>query len=73
MIFAFATLAFAVTAWLAIVVHAATLEDYGPKIRAALSGKPSAPIAAVTIRVRPRYQPTAAVRVRARPALRAAA
>jgi hypothetical protein len=73
MIFAFATLAFAVTAWLAIVVLAATFEDYGPKMRAALSGKPPASLPPVTIRLRPRYQLAPAVKVRARPALRAAA
>jgi hypothetical protein len=73
MIFAFATLAFAVTTWLAIVALATTCEDYGPSILAALSGRPPSTVPAMTIRMRPRYPFSGAVRTRVRPALRAAA
>jgi hypothetical protein len=55
MIFALATLAFLFAAWLATVVLAGTIEDCGPKIRAALSEKAPAHVAAVSIRLRPRY------------------
>ena len=47
MTFAFATLAFLAAAWLAIVVLAGTLEEYGTKARAALSGAPPVPVAVV--------------------------
>jgi hypothetical protein len=73
MIFAFATLAFAVTTWLAIVALATTCEDYGPRILAALSGNPPSTLPAMTVRMRPRYPSAAAVRLPARPRLRAAA
>ena len=73
MTFAFATLAFLTAAWLAIVVLAATLEEYGRKVRAALAGETPAPVAVLSVNVRARYPSRRAVRLQARPALRAAA
>ena len=73
MTFAFATLAFLVTAWLSLVVLAVTLEEYGAKVRAALAGTTPAPVAAISIHMRQRYPTRRAIRLRARPALRAAA
>ena len=75
MTFAFATLAFLVAAWLAVVVLAATLEDYGRRVLAALSGRPPATIqvASISGRVRPRYPTARPVRLRAQPQWRAAA
>ena len=75
MIFAFATLAFLVAAWLAIVTLAATLEDYGPRVLAALTGKAptAAKVASVSGRLRPRYPTARPVRLRAQPQWRAAA
>lgn len=73
MTFAFATLAFLAAAWLAIVVLAGTLEEYGTKVRAALSGATPAQVAVMSLKVRPRYPSRRAVRLQARPELRAAA
>lgn len=73
MTFAFATLAFLLAAWLAIVVIAGTLEDYGAKVRAALTGKAPVPVAVMSIQLRQRYPARRPVRLRARPELRAAA
>jgi hypothetical protein len=73
MTFALATLAFLFAAWLAIVVLAGTIEDYGAKVRAALSGRAPSPVAAVGIRLRPRYDARRPLTPRARPRLRAAA
>jgi hypothetical protein len=73
MTFAFATIAFLAAAWLAIVVLAGTLEDYGAKIRAALTGATPAPIAVMSHSVRPRYPTRRPLRLQARPELRAAA
>jgi hypothetical protein len=73
MIFALATLAFLAAAWLAVVVLAATLEDYGPKVLAALSGRQPARLPSMTIRMRPRYAVARPVRMQPRPVLRAAA
>ena len=73
MTFAFATLAFLAADWLAIIVLAGTLEDYGAKVRAALVGVTPAPVAAISIQMRHRYPTRRAIRTRARPGLRAAA
>jgi hypothetical protein len=73
MTFAFATLAFLAAAWLAIVVLAGTLEEYGTKVRAALAGVTPVPVAAMSLKVRPRYPSRRPVRLQARPELRAAA
>ena len=75
MTFVFATLAFLAAAWLAVVVLAGTLEEYGGKAWAALSGRQPIvlPAPAVSIRLRPRYPAASPVRLRARPVLRAAA
>ena len=76
MTFALATLAFLAAAWAALVVLGMTLEDYGAKVRAALAGKayqPAPAIAALSVRMSPRYPSRRVVRSRARPALRAAA
>ena len=73
MTFAFATLAFLIAAWLAIVVIAGTLEEYGVRVRAALSGTTPAPVAVMNIQMRQRYPARRPVRLRARPELRAAA
>ena len=76
MAFAFATLAFLAAAWLAIVVLAAMLEDYGPKVRAALAGRPHAELQAMPAlsgRISPRYPTRRPIRLQPRPALRAAA
>ena len=73
MTFAFATLAFLTAAWLAIVVLAGTLEEYGTKVRAALAGVTPAPVAVMSVNVRARYPSRRAVRLQARPVLRAAA
>ena len=73
MTFAFATLAFLAAAWLALVVLAGTLEEYGTKVRAALAGATPAPIAVMSIQTRQRYPARRAIRLRARPELRAAA
>ena len=73
MTFAFATLAFLVAAWLAIVVIAGTLEDYRTKVQAALAGTAPVPIAVMSIHMRQRMPARRSVRLRARPGLRAAA
>jgi hypothetical protein len=73
MTFAFATLAFLAAAWLALVVLAGTLEEYGTKVRAALAGATPAPVAIMSIQVRQRYPARRAVRLDAQPKLRAAA
>jgi|GEM_PF-4210973 len=76
MAFAFATLAFLAAAWLAVVILAATLEDYGARVRTALAGRPyAAPMAisAVSGRISPRYPTRRSVRLQPRPGLRAAA
>ncbi len=73
MTFAFATLAFLAAAWLALVVLAGTLEDYGAKVRAALAGAMPAPAAAISFQMRPRYPARRALRLQPRPVLRAAA
>ena len=73
MTFAFATLAFLTAAWLAIVVLAGTLEEYATKVRAALAGVTPAPVAVMSLKVRPRYPTRRPVRLQARPELRAAA
>jgi hypothetical protein len=73
MTFAFVTLAFVVAAWLATVVLAVTFEDYGDKVRAALTGTAPSAAAAISTRLRPRYEARQPLRPRQRPALRAAA
>ena len=73
MIFALATVAFVVTAWLSVIVLAATLDDYRPKVMAALSGRHPASVQSVSIRLRPRYSTTRPLRMQPRPSLRAAA
>ena len=73
MTFAFATLAFLITAWLAVVVLAGTLEEYGTKARAALAGAAPKPLPAMAVRLTARYPNRRPVRLRSRPALRAAA
>jgi len=73
MTFAFATVAFLIAAWLAIVVLAETLEEYGAKVRAALAGATPAPVAVMSLKVRPRYPSRRPFRLRARPELLAAA
>lgn len=73
MTFAFATLAFLTAAWLAIVVLAATLEEYSAKVRAALAGSIPEPVAVMSVQVRHRYPARRTIRPQARPALRAAA
>lgn len=76
MTFAFATLTFLVAAWLAIVVIAGTLEEYGAKVRAALAGRPYATpmlVQTVSSRVSPRHPTRRAIRMQPRPSLRAAA
>ena len=73
MTFAFATLAFLMTVWLAVVVLAGTFEDYGAKVRAALAGTPPLPLAAINIRLRQNYEARRPLRLRPRLALRAAA
>jgi hypothetical protein len=73
MTFAFATLAFLAAAWLSVVVLAGTLEEYGAKVLAALTGTAPAPIAAMSIQTRQRYPARRPVRLRARPEWRAAA
>ena len=73
MTFAFATLAFLAAAWLAIVALAGTVEDYGAKVRAALSGASPQPLLALAGRLSPRYQARRTVRPQPRPAWRAAA
>ena len=74
MTFVFATLAFVVAAWVAVIVLAATLEDYGSQVLAALAGRnPASPLPALSVRVRQRYPAARTVRLQARPRLRAAA
>jgi len=73
MTFALATLTFLMAAWLAVVVLAGTLEDSGAKVGAALAGRPPAPAAAISVRLRPRYEARRPLMPRARPGLRAAA
>ena len=76
MTFALATLAFLAAAWLVVVLLAATLEDYGPKVRAALAGRPYVPpmaMLALSGRISPRYPTRRPVRLQPRPVLRAAA
>jgi hypothetical protein len=73
MTFALATLAFLTTAWLAVVVLVATLEDYRTKVLAALSGRQAQLAPAISVRVRPRYPTRRPVRMQPRPARRAAA
>ena len=73
MTFAFATLAFLTAAWLAIVVLAGELDEYGTKVRAALTGTPPAPVAVMSLKIRQRYPARRPVRLRARPELRAVA
>jgi len=73
MTFAFATLAFLAAGWLAIVALAETIEDYGLKIREALSGTPPQPLPAIAGRMSPRYPARRTVRPQPRPAWRAAA
>ena len=73
MTFALATLAFLAAAWLAIVVLAGTAEDYGIKVRAALSGSPRSALPAIAGRLSPRYPARRTVRPQPRPAWRAAA
>lgn len=73
MTFAFATLAFLAAAWLAIVVFAGTVEDYGMKVRAALSGTPPQPWPAIAGRMSPRYLARRTLRPQPRLAWRAAA
>jgi hypothetical protein len=73
MTFAFATLAFLAAAWLAIVVLAGTVEDYGMKVRAALSGTSPPVLPAIAGRLSPRYPARRPVRPQPRPAWRAAA
>jgi hypothetical protein len=75
MTFALATLAFLAAAWLAMVVLAGTLKDYGARVRTALAGTNAAPVAqpAMTVCLSPRYPTRLPVRLRPSPALRAAA
>ena len=73
MSFAFATLAFLAAAWLAIVVLAGTVEDYGTKVRAALTGTPPQPLPAIAGRLSQRYLARRPLRLQPRPAWRAAA
>lgn len=75
MIAALATLAFLATMWLLVVVTAATLQQSGGKIRAALKGQSiQVPVQTATFRIRYPLRSTARAKViRATPRLRAAA
>jgi hypothetical protein len=73
MTFALATLAFLAAGWLAIVALAQTAEDYGLKVREALSGTPRLVLPAIAGRPSPRYPARRTVRPQPRPAWRAAA
>ncbi len=75
MLAAFATLTFLITLWLCAVGAAATLEQHGSKIIAALKGQSPlaiSPVRPIAGRVSQRY-PSPQRPVRARVALRAAA
>ena len=73
MTFAIATLAFLAAAWLAIVVLAETIEEYGTKVRAALAGMTPPPVSARDSHYRTRCSARRELRLQSRPALRAAA
>lgn len=66
MMAALGTLAFLTTLWLLVVVGAATLEESGAKIAAALKGKPAGRKIAVPVRVRTRTRVQQPMRARPR-------
>lgn len=66
MMAALGTLAFLTTLWLLVVVGAATLEESGAKIAAALRGKTAGRKIAVPVRVRTRTRVQQPMRARPR-------